>query len=140
MVPNRQAFLANSILRFLVHRSENTLLLQAVPCPVGQGELYHSAASLDSVQSARVFYDQDASYCKGILLTYCHGGQQALGQCGINVFREETIKTPKFLYHRPTASSHDRRLDITFASTSTDVTHWFEWVCVEVTGTITFLV
>lgn len=116
---------------------KHTVLLQAVPCPLNQGGLYHSAASLSGVQSARVFYDQDAKFCKGILLSYYHGGQQALGQCGINVFREETIQAPGFLFHRPTTSSHDRRLDITFAPISTGVADWIGWVCVEMKGTIT---
>jgi len=116
---------------------KHTVLLQAVPPPF-YGDLYHYVASLEDVQSARVFYDQDARCCKGILFTYCHGGQQALGQCGINVFREETIIAPKFLYHRLMVTSNDRMLDITFASTSTHVTNWIGWGCIKMTGTITF--
>ena len=38
------------------------MLLQAVPCPLNQGGLYHSAASLSGVQSTRVFYDQDSLF------------------------------------------------------------------------------
>jgi len=49
---------------------EDIIRLQTPQCLLSQDDIYYSLAHLNNVRSVRVFYDQNAYYCKGILFLY----------------------------------------------------------------------
>lgn len=61
----------------------------------GNQGVFLSSASLKLVTQAQVFHDAETSFCKGILLDYQNGGQQALGECRLGL-------DPAQVYHQPT--------------------------------------
>lgn len=65
------------------------------------------SASLEEVSSVTVFYDLLHSYCKGILLCYTAGTQQALGQCAIGIFPEQRTVSPQIMHYQDCESKRN---------------------------------
>ena len=117
--------------------TEDVITFQIPNCPVSQENVYYSLASLEGIRVARVFYGQDARYCKGMLLLYNDGGYQSVGQCGLGAFQEQVFEAPSALYYRSGYSHHGQALDIRFASKSAKNANWVGWASHEMVGTIT---
>jgi hypothetical protein len=117
--------------------AKEILRLEPRSCPISQ-DIYHSSARLDHIKNVRIFYDQVIYYCKGILFTYYDGNQQAVGQCALGVFPEETVESPTLLYHRSENTTQGTAVKVRFATEFIESVDWTGWQSNQMVGTITF--
>jgi hypothetical protein len=75
----------------------------------------------------------------GILFIYSDGTHQAVGQCGLGFFPEETIQSPLVLYHRSENVTHGTAVKVKFATKATQTLDWSGWEDDQMVGNITFL-
>ncbi len=107
-------------------------------CPITEDDAYYSAASLENVSSARLFYSATACHCRGILFEYCNGGRQAVGQCGLGIFPTKLFLSPLVLYYRPIELEYGAGVLVDFGTQATGDTDWTGWMSEKMSGTITF--
>lgn len=60
-------------------------------------EINFSAAPLDNITCAKVFYQQGREYSRGLLLKYQNGAQRALGHCRVGVDPYQRYDAPRTL-------------------------------------------
>ena len=105
-----------------------------------------SSALLANVIEVQVFRDFTTGFCKGIILEYSTGAQQALGQCRIGLDPIVAYKSPSHIC--AAHSEHrlpNRGYDIREARvTATSLEHHehcdskLEWECFSMTGRLYF--
>jgi hypothetical protein len=112
--------------------------LESLKCPIREDYVYHSRASLNNVKYARIFYGEEAYYCKGILLQYDDGSQQTVGQCRLNVSLEKINFSPSMICHRTVKLQYEDGVVVDFATEPVKNSDWTGWGRSMMSGRINF--
>ncbi|KAI1357826.1 hypothetical protein F5Y08DRAFT_333584 [Xylaria arbuscula] len=109
--------------------------------PIGK-EAYLSMASLEDLQSVKVFYDRDSRYCRGMLLYYQNGGCRAVGQCRIDVDTSKQFWQPSQICFRMDSvcgNSHEVLYNVQVDGRADSHTHKEKgWNCKPLKGVLAF--
>ncbi|KAH6667292.1 hypothetical protein B0J14DRAFT_489952, partial [Halenospora varia] len=103
-----------------------------------------SSAPLEMVTRVQVFYNEENTYCRGILLEYENGAQQALGQCRLGVDLYKTCIKPSFLcfiheeYLRPRTEIRLQAVRVEFTCEPRQNQAKDSWTWFTMTGTLGF--
>lgn len=99
---------------------------------------YWSAAPLENVSSAVIFYDPSNLNCRGILFHYLDGACRAIGQCRLHVDPTVVVvKPPSFCFRAEAPSTSSTGVEVTFRH---DDQHddSEEWKCYPMQGYVDF--
>ncbi|KAL6413025.1 hypothetical protein AUP68_02520 [Ilyonectria robusta] len=145
---------AGSVLFYGIHDATPVLTMGAYPLidedvqqkPLPPGinppfkKACFSSASLESVERAEVFYDEESRLCKGIVIHYLDGTRRSLGQCRVGLDPTQTYTEPShFCYAYPRVGRDGLEVQFT---TDSEHKHWnsheLEWACYQMAGVLQF--
>jgi hypothetical protein len=110
-------------------RVEAPRFAQVTSPPFDTNGFYCSSASLSNVESVMTFHDREAvgSPCLGILLTYCLGYQQTLGQCRLDAHTHK-ILSPTTFHYKSNNKDGLWRVDVRFSTSYVECLAVEEWI------------
>ncbi len=110
-------------------RVEAPRFAQAASPPFHTNGFYCSSASMSNVESVMTFHNRRAvgSPCLGILLTYCLGYQQALGQCQLDADIHK-ILSPTAFHYKSNIKDGLSRVDVRFSTSPFECLAVEEWI------------
>ncbi|KAF8847847.1 hypothetical protein BDZ45DRAFT_754479 [Acephala macrosclerotiorum] len=110
-------------------RVETPRFAQVASPPFHTSGFYCSSASLSNVETVMTFHDREAvgSPCLGILLTYCPGHQQALGQCRLDADTHK-ILSPTAFHYKSNIKDGLSRVDVQFSTIPFECLAAEEWI------------